>query len=249
MPTNLDILKVKDPKSKPNPLDEKLHPNLPRHPHTLLVISQPRSGKTVLLSNMLANQNYYNCQEYWDEVIFCSPTQKFDKTAMNVLPKLNNVMQIDDHNDLQRIDVILNDIKERQMKRLEEKDPKTGKPLDMERILIIFDDCLSYLKDNESLSYFITKFRHFNCSIWITSQSFRKIPAVIRNCVGHVIHHKLANVHELEKIDEEFGSNFHPNYMELSKAITNKKYDFVYMDNENLKLYHNFQDLVLDAAL
>lgn len=245
---SLNILKVIDPKSKVNKLDEKLHPNLMRHPHTLLVISQPRSGKTVLLSNLLANPNYYNCQEYWDEVIYCSPTQKFDKTAMNVLPKLNNVIQIDDHNDLQRIDLILDDIKERQMKRLEENDPKTGKPLEMDRLLIIFDDCLSYLKDNESLSYFITKFRHFNCSIWITSQSFRKIPAVIRNCVGHVIHHKLSNIHELNKIDEEFGSNFHPNYIEISKAITNKKYDFVYMDNENLKLYHNFTDLVLDTA-
>jgi len=245
---NLEVLKVKDPKYKVNKLDAKLHPHLPRHPHTLMVISQPRSGKTVLLSNMLAREGFYDCQNYWHEVIYCSPTQKFDKTAMNVLPKLDNVIQIDDHNELTHIDVILNDIKERQMAKLEEKDPKTGKPMEMDRILLIFDDCLSYLKDNEGLGYFITKFRHYNCSVWVTSQSFRKIPPIIRNCAGHIIHHKLANEKELIKIDEEYGCCFTPNYMEIAKMITHKKYDFVYMDNENLKLYHNFTDLVLDAG-
>lgn len=245
---SLEILKVKDPKHKVNKLDEKLHPHLPRHPHTLLIVSQPRSGKTCLLINLLSNPTFYNCLEYWQEVLYCSPTQKFDKTAMHVLPKLDNVIQIDDHNELQRLDILLDDIKERQMKRLDEDDPKTGKKKEMERILIIFDDCLSYLKDNDSLSYFITKFRHFNCSIWITTQSFRKIPGVIRNCIGNVIHHKLSNEKELIKLDEEYGCNFSPNYMEISKQITKEKYDFVYMDNENLKLYHNFTDLVLDAA-
>jgi hypothetical protein len=248
MDKSLSILKVKDPKYQINPLDIELHPHLPIHPHTIIFLAQPRSGKTNLICNLLANPNFYNCQKYWDEVIYISPTQIFDKTAMQILPKLNNIMQIHDHQDLLRIDVILEDIKNRQMKLLKETDPLTGKPKVMERILIVFDDCLSYLKEDDSLGYFISKFRHFNCSVWCTTQSFRKLPPIIRNCAGNIIHFQLANERELEKVEEEYGVSFGKNYSSISKEITKKKYDFVYMDLENLKLYHNFDTLVLDKG-
>lgn len=246
--SELNILKVKDPKANTHPLDQKLHEHLPRHPHALMLSANPRQGKTNLICNLLANPAFYNCQEYWDEVIYCSPTQIFDKTAMQVLPKLDNIIQIDDHLELSRIDVLLDDVKNRQMKQIEEVDPKTGKKKTMDRILIIFDDCLSYLKDNDALGYFISKYRHFSCSIWVTTQSFRKIPNIIRNCIGHFIHFAQPNAKELERIDEEFGSQFGKNYVELSTAITKKKYDFVYLDLEGMRLYHNFHTLVLDAS-
>jgi len=134
------------------------------------------------------------------------------------------------------------------MKKLDEIDPITGKKREMDRILLVFDDCLSYLKDNDSLGYFISKFRHYSCSVWQVTQSFRKLPPIIRNCAGHVVHFSLANEFELQKLDEEYGCQFGKNYQQLAKAITKKKYDFVYMDLENLKLYHNFNTLVLDAG-
>jgi hypothetical protein len=80
------------------------------------------------------------------------------------------------------------------------------------------------------------------------TQSFRKLPPIIRNCAGNIIHFQLANERELEKVDEEYGVSFGKNYSFISKEITKKKYDFVYMDLENLKLYHNFDTLVLDAG-
>jgi len=245
---DLQVLKVKDPKKKINPLDEKLHPHLPRHPFTKLIISPPRSGKSCLVANLLCNPQYYNGLEYWDEIIYCSPTQRFDRTAMNYLPKMENVIQIDDHNDLSRIDIVLKDIQNRQMKLIDEDDPKTGKKKEMERLLLIFDDCLGYLQTDDSLAYFITKFRHFSCSVICTSQSFRKIPNIIRNCAGNIIFHKLANEKELEKIDDEYGCCFTPQFKEISKKITSKKYDFVYLNCEELRMYHNYNNLILDAA-
>ncbi len=245
---SLKILKVKDPKGKINPLDAKLPENLPRHPFTKFIISPPRSGKSVLIANELANPAFYNSQEYWNTVYFCSPTQLFDKTAMNYLPKLENVIQIDDHNDLMRIDVLLESIMKSQMKLLTEDDPVTGKKKEMERICIVFDDCLGYLQSNEALSYFITKFRHFSCSVYITSQSFRKIPKVIRNCAGNVIFHKLANEKELEAIFDEYGCCYSPDFINMAKKITSKKYNFCYLNNEELKMYENYDNLILDAA-
>lgn len=248
MALSLEILKVKDIKKKPHPLDNTLHPHLPRHSFLMLMIAPPRSGKSALIANLLANPNFYNALEYFDFVYYVGPTQKFDRTTMHYLPRLDNVIQIDDHETLSNLDVLLKEMMDSQMKRLKEDDPKTGKKLEMERILLVLDDMLGYLTQNEALSNLCTRYRHYNISIIITSQSFRKIPLVIRNCAGHIIFFKLNNEKELEKISDEYGDSYHVNFMNIAKQITSKKYDFVYLDNENLKLYKNFTDLVLDAS-
>jgi hypothetical protein len=85
-------------------------------------------------------------------------------------------------------------------------------------------------------------------SFIITTQSFRKLPLVVRNCANQIIFFKLNNEKELEKIDEEYGSSFHNNFTQMSKMITSKKYDFVYLNQDELKMYRNFTDLVLDAG-
>jgi len=59
----------------------------------------------------------------------------------------------------------------------------------------------------------------------------------------------LNNEKELEKIVEEYGDMYHSNFMDIAKKITSKKYDFVYLNNDELKLYRNFTDLILDASI
>lgn len=246
---NLDILKVKNPKYKINKLDEKLHPHLPRHAFLMLLIAPPRSGKSALIANLLANPSFYNALEYWDEVFYISPTQKFDKTTENYLKKLDNVIQIDDHETLTNLDIFLKQIMDGQMKRLDEIDIKTGKPLEMERLLIVLDDMLGYLNSNDALPNICTRYRHYNMSFIITSQSFRRLPLTIRNCANQIVFFKMNNEQELIKIYDEYLSSYHENALNIAKAITNKKYDFVYLNHDELKLYRNFTDLILDAAL
>ena len=245
----LDILKVKDPKSKINKLDEKLHPHLPRHAFLMLLIAPPRSGKSALIANLLANPSFYNALEYWQEVFYVSPTQSFDKTTMHYLSKLDNVIQIDDDNTLRNLDLFLKEIMDGQMKRLEQTDRKTGKPLEMERLLIVLDDMLGYLNSNDALPNICTRYRHYNMSFIITSQSFRRLPLTIRNCANQIVFFKMNNEQELEKIMDEYGGSYHNNFINIAKSITSKKYDFVYLNHDELKLYRNFTDLVLDASL
>jgi hypothetical protein len=245
---SLDVLKLKDVKKKINKLDDKLHPHLPRHAFLMLMIAPPRSGKSALIANLLANPSFYNALEYWDEVFYVSPTQKFDRTTMHYLPKLDNVIQIDDEDTLNRLDIFLKEIMDDQMKRLDEDDPKTGKKKDMQRILIILDDCLGYLNTNNALPNICTRYRHYNMSFIITSQSFRRLPLVIRNCANQVVFFKMNNEQELEKLFEEYGSAYHNNFIQIAKKITSEKYNFVYLNHDDLKLYKNFGDLVLDAA-
>lgn len=245
---SLDVLKLKDVKKKINKLDDKLHPHLPRHAFLMLMIAPPRSGKSALIANLLANPSFYNALEYWDEVFYVSPTQKFDRTTMHYLPKLDNVIQIDDEDTLNRLDIFLKEIMDDQMKRLDEDDPKTGKKKDMQRILIILDDCLGYLNTNNALPNICTRYRHYNMSFIITSQSFRRLPLVIRNCANQVVFFKMNNEQELEKLFEEYGSAYHNNFIQIAKKITSEKYNFVYLNHDDLKLYKNFGDLVLDCA-
>jgi hypothetical protein len=56
------------------------------------------------------------------------------------------------------------------------------------------------------------------------------------------------NEQELEKLFEEYGSAYHNNFIQIAKKITSEKYNFVYLNHDDLKLYKNFGDLVLDAA-
>jgi len=247
-PNSLEVLRVKDIKKKINPLDNKLHPHLPRHAFLMCLVAPPRSGKSALIANLLANPSFYNALEYWQFVYYVSPTQRFDRTTMHYLPKLENVLQVDDHETLSSLDIFLKEIMDGQMKRLEEKDPKTGKPLEMERILVVLDDMLGYLNANDALPNLCTRYRHYNLSFIITAQSFRKIPLVVRNCANQIVFFKLNNEKELEKIVEEYGDMYHENFMEIAKKITSKKYDFVYLNNDELKLYRNFTDLILDAG-
>ena len=238
---SLEVLKVKDIKTKVHKLDKKLKDPLPKHAFLMLLIAPPRSGKSALIANLIANPNFYNGVEYWDNIYYCSPTQDFDNTNKKYLKKMDNVIQISEHSDLVHLESILKDIIDKQKELDEKKEEK-------ERILIILDDCVGYMDKNEALANLCTRYRHYGISIIITSQQYRKIPLIIRNCAGHIIFFKLNNSKELDKIDSEFGENYSDEFVKLAHHCTDKKYDFCYLNNEEMKVYHKFDTLVLDAS-
>ena len=94
---SLEVLKVKNPKNKPNKLDDKLHPHLPRSNFIMLLIAPPKSGKSVLIANLLANPNFYNALEYWEEVLYVSPTSRYDKTTQHTFGNKDFVMNAIDY--------------------------------------------------------------------------------------------------------------------------------------------------------
>ena len=67
-------------KSLPDEDDRPLHPNLPKPPALLLMISPIRTGKSTIVSNLLLNSNFFG-QDYFDETIVFSPTIHNDKTS------------------------------------------------------------------------------------------------------------------------------------------------------------------------
>tara|TARA_R110000868_G_scaffold185862_2_gene427897 strand:+ start:1135 stop:1977 length:843 start_codon:yes stop_codon:yes gene_type:complete len=235
MSSSLEVLPVKIR----IPEQDDLNPVLPPHAFLMGIIAPPRSGKTNLIMNLLLNEQfYYNKKKapysYFDEVMYLSPTSPFDKTCCEMLPKLENLIQISDPDELVMADTILNQIT---------KEQAEAEPEDRKKLLVIMDDMVGIIDKLPKLQQISTKFRHYSLSIIIVSQSYRKIPSVIRNCFTCMIVFDLKNEKEFTKIQDEFTGSI-PNSEKMIQQIVNKRYDFFYFNIERQQLYHNFHTLM-----
>jgi len=115
----------------------------------------------------------------------------------------------------------------------------------MKRILICMDDCCGFM--DKSLALLTTKYRHYGLSIILTSQNFRSIPLITRNCAGSVIIFHLNSGKEWEKITDEHGNNFSEDFEEIARKNTAVKYTFVMLNNETMKMTAGFNDVLIDA--
>lgn len=232
---HLEILKVKDVKNTIHKLDKNLDPVLPRHPWLECLIAPPRSGKTSMLMNKIFRLYPDN---YFDEIIYVSPSQLHDNTCKELLPKKENLIQISETEDIANLDTLISELIKSQKELVKEEEP-------MKRIWLILDDCVSMLKPVQVLA---TRYRHAGLSISVVSQSFRAIPLLIRNCANVVIFFHLNSKRELEKIDEEYGQNYCDNFIELAEHYTKEKYNFIYLNNDKMIMYHNFTELIKDCS-
>jgi hypothetical protein len=232
---HLEILKVKDVKNVMHKLDKNLDPVLPRHPFMEVICCPPRGGKTSYLMNKIFR---LYPDDYFDEIIYVSPSQLHDNTCKELLPKKENLIQVSETEDIMNLDTLIGELIKSQKKLVKEDEP-------MKRIYLILDDCVSMLKPVQILA---TRYRHAGLSISVVSQSFRAIPLLIRNCANVVIFFHLNSKRELEKIDEEYGQNYCEDFIELAEKYTKEKYNFIYLNNDKMLMYHNFTELIKDCS-
>ena len=246
----LKILPVKKEAEKPS----ILNPILPIFPSCTCIVAPPRAGKSNLVMNLLCNPNFYyggneNDPEnpsYFDEIHYLSPTSRFDKTTKNILSKMDNVIQIDDTEELQNIAFYVQALQQSQKDWDQEKE---GRP--KPKILLVFDDMVDLLVQSK-VDMLSTKFRHYNFSVICISQSYKKLPPVLRNCMTALIFFNLMSEKEFIKLHDEHGQSI-PGYWEHI-TLLNKRFSFLYYNIEMQTLYHNFErliwskDLMLDGA-
>jgi hypothetical protein len=229
-------LKILPVKKLPDTLDTKkkkeLDERLPKPPFLMVVQAPVRSGKTNFIINLLYNDNFY--RGHFEDVLYISPTIANDDTGKAVMDD-EEVIKITEN--LEDIDLILESIVELQ----KQKDKK-----DRKQTLVVLDDMLGLIK-SQGQSYFATlcsKYRHFRLSLIICSQNFRSIPVTARcNSTVYIIF-KTNNKKELAKMEEEFDGNFP--FAELYEYATKERYNFLYLDNEKIKAYKNFDELIYD---
>ena len=231
MESGLKVLEIKTPKKK---LIRPLPPEpLPPACFLMGLVSPPRSGKSALIMNLIANSNMYG-RKYFDEVIYCSPSQNFDETTRHVLPKLDYVTQIDDIDMLENCDTLIKSVMMAQAKEKLEERPN---------ILIVLDDMAGTLEKNKVLQKLCTKYRHFGISIIVSVQHYKSLPTMIRTSMTCFIHFHIPNEVDYKKMCEEIHCQFESGE-EMGKIATEKRYNFAFINLEHAAFYHNFETLL-----
>ena len=216
---NLDVLPIKEMKDVLMPTSKPITDNLPNTPFCMTITAPVKSGKSVLLGNILLR--FY--PKAWDRIFYFSSTADMDKTTKSFLKAFEDnedqdITIFSKHEDLMNIDTYIELITEEQQKMPQEKRKST---------LIVFDDCVGYKM--KKLNFLSTRFRHFNVSIIYSGQCYRKMDNIMRVNTSCAIFFKVSNNKEFEKIESEILENV-PNYLEYYNLATHKQYDFLFFN-------------------
>ena len=199
---------------------EKIHENLPQPPFLCLIIGSVKSGKTNYLINALRNGEDFYGEEYWSRYKIISNTLMNDKKGKYYIDAFNDC---EDHYN----DSMIRDIVEHQKKYDRGEAPTT---------LILLDDILSKdFKKNNEINFLASKFRHYDLSIFLTTQSFRAVGTIIRNNATNILIFKQQNNKELEKISEEYGElcSGEKIFMKYYSEAMKEPYSLLYIDAQS----------------
>ena len=145
------------------------------------------------------------------------------------------------------------------LQRFEEEVSKSGK-----KVLLILDDVVNDIRKNKGVDKSLAKIlynrRHITAdggdeangvSVWLTTQSYNRIPLMIRKVANGLIAFKLKNVKEILSIYDEFVIGLSKEqFMNVLKYVYKDPYDFLFMNFDEPwdQVYHrNFAKLILDA--
>jgi hypothetical protein len=226
MSKSLSILPLKEGGMKNNRWSDIEH--IIAHPFTMAIHAPSRSGKSVVLSNFLYNEAF-NFKKRFDKIIFISPTILIDQTLQYARDD-EDVVKIYEDDLLENLDNVLQTILAKQKKEKDSEKPNAT--------LIILDDCLAYLK-NKSLSYLSTKNRHYNISLIMTTQYYKRLDPVIRANATHWLLFKTHTDKEHSTIVEDFNS--FPEFEKQYIHATSEPYSFLFADMLKMRLLKRFE--------
>ena len=220
--------KIKQPAACENGILPKVH-------CSYLVVGRSGSGKSNVVLHMMNSKLLLGGA--FDVVLYLcdSPDDLFKENLK--IPKENFIKIFDEE--------WLKKLIDKQRKNVEKKGiDKT------DNVMLIFDDILSKQKflNSKILIKLVTECRHYNISCIFNSQSYKKIPRVVRlNCRGIILFP--SSLGELIKFSEE---NSLPNmsskrFLELIQHCTNQPYQFAFLQQDAAqtdRLRKNFNKII-----
>lgn len=230
----MDELEILAPKNSNKKIEfPHIKKPLLQPPFTEIVIAPTKSGKSVLLLNKIKNVLYGYNDNVFEELYYISPTIELDSTLKAVFED-DSIIKIHEEEQLEHLDTILNDI----IKNQKEKEPE-----ERNHILIVLDDMIDYMKTSKRLAKIGSYNRHYKISLLISSQTYNSIPLSLRKQASSYIFFHMFNEKDLKNIEDEIGTNF-KDFMKYYREATADKYNFLFVDNRDMKLYHNFKKLL-----
>ena len=213
---------------------KKIHEFLPKPQFLCLLIGSVRSGKTNYLVNALRNEQDFYGANYFDYYKIISNTLCNDTKGKYFTDAFDDC---EDH----YTDKMITDLVSSQQKY--ERD-------EMPTVLLVLDDILSKdFKKTNSITYLASKFRHYELSIFLSTQAFRSVGTIIRNNATDILIFKQQNAKELDKIKEEYGElcGTEEQFMKYyNYAHHDERYSFLYIDaQENpARFYKRHETLI-----
>lgn len=225
---NLEILPI-----KPLPTKEKAkyHPNLPsirkNRGFILNLIGSTQSGKTTLINNLLLNKNFWGGRKNaFDAVFIFSPSIFMDDSCRFLKEHFTCFTSYKD----EYLEEILNSQEEFEVK-------------DMPKICIVIDDSVGMIGRSSKLNHFLSRYRHWNCNVIMSVQSFKAISPIGRaNATDVCLMSGITNSKEWEKIIDEYDNMYKSQLTRLYQEATAEPFNFLYLKLRKTppEAYHNF---------
>jgi Poxvirus A32 protein len=214
-----------------------------RFPSLTLCIGKSGSGKSNVMANMLTKKEFM--KDFFDDIYLFSPTAKSDDIVEHLKLKDNHIIENLDETAITKLNKIVDDNIEKIKKQ------GIANVALKSKILIICDDCISekvFIKSN-ILSKLATAGRHALISTVICSQSYTKIPRVIRLQAQGMIIFPSSN-DELDLLCEDLcpPGMGKKSFLELIKFATDERYSFLFVNhhakNPKEKFRKNFDEII-----
>ena len=221
--------KLKKDNVKKIPLHNKYI--IPNHPARVGFFGPSGSGKTNLLAMLMIKKLFYF--KYFEQVFVFSPNFYIDEAYRIIEAKYGKSKK--DATDIQAFEYLDEEVLQSiidQQKAICEED---GVDL-ANRVLIVLDDCITEKACNNNNRLFLQLFvmsRHWGISVWITSQSYKKLPITCRKNLSNLFMFE-PSANEAKSISEEHETNVWPRkaLQEMIMAITRTKYSFAHCNKQ-----------------
>lgn len=230
---DLSIQPIETSKDKIEQPELAKHENMYIPPLGSSVIMSGKSGcgKSTLLANLLLDERFYGPSDakpkgWFDKVFLFSPTANGDDVQKSLGVDKKYVFT-----DLSEAAELLDVILDTQQQKLDKAEGAHTVP----QYAIIFDDIIGDTKfmNEKAFTRCFYQVRHVNCTTFICTQHFRKVPKVCRLQANFVFFFQ-GSAAEVEIITEEYAPPMYTKkeFMQLVNDATKERYTFLTINNK-----------------
>lgn len=200
------------------------HDNLFEPPFRLLIVSPSGSGKTVLLANLIGNEQFPYLETFAQgkNVFLFSSTFALGDPSMTMA-------KIKPSNVFNSLDIsVLNAIVDDQRSIIEEYGKQKAP-----NVLFIFDDIAHQLdyKAKETLKGYFFSLRHYKISMILIVQSYKSVPRAMRINATDSVFFYIGNDSEREVIAQEMPTQ-KDYFLSILDDATTEPYSFLVVHNK-----------------
>jgi hypothetical protein len=230
---DLSIQPIETSKDKIEQPELAKHENMYIPPLGSSVIMSGKSGcgKSTLLANLLLDGRFYGPSDakpkgWFDKVFLFSPTANGDDVQKSLGVDKKYVFT-----DLSEAAELLDVILDTQQQKLDKAEGAHTVP----QYAIIFDDIIGDTKfmNEKAFTRCFYQVRHVNCTTFICTQHFRKVPKVCRLQANFVFFFQ-GSAAEVEIITEEYAPPMYTKkeFIQLVNDATKERYTFLTINNK-----------------